>query len=162
MVELNNNNNNKRDESMISNSDTSNLLNIYNVQFCVTAATSTQLTTAPSSSDTAGKLNVALVASIVLLKLLTVEMNSSWSTSVLSTPLVLATRTPNEGISHDKTLSPPSGLSTAHVILIVVPGTACNVFVSPLSVQFGPPDNNTEQKPTYIVDVKPKVVSVVL
>ena len=94
------------------------------------------------------KLSVALVVASGLLKLLTVDMKSGWSVSSSLTPLKLVTCTPNEGIVHTKRLFSVSGLSTAHVILIVVPGTACIVLVSPLSVQYGPPDNNTEQKPT--------------
>ena len=79
-------------------------------------------------------------------------MNSGWSESSSFSPSVLETCTPNEGIVHRKALMLPSGLSVTHVILTVVPGTACIVLVSPLSVQCGPPNNNTEQKPTYNQD----------
>ena len=99
-------------------------------------------TTASSRSDMAENVNVAFVVSNVPLKLLTVDTNPTWSSSLSSIPLVLVIKTPNESIIQIREFEKPSGLSTAQLILMISPGSAC-VPSPPSVLQYCPPDSAT-------------------
>ena len=94
-------------------------------------------TTVSSRSDMAGNVSVAFVVRCVWSKLLTVDTKSP---SVALSPLRLLKST--EEIVQVSKFTALSGLSTAQLILMISPGSAC-VPSPPSVLQYCPPDSAT-------------------
>ena len=124
------------------------LLLINSVQLIVVSVcTPLHTTTVSSRSDMAGNVSVAFVVN-ELSELITVDTKSGWSSSLSSIPLnfKLVTETPNESIVQVRIFNPLSGLSTAQLILMISPGSACVPSTSSV-LQYCPPDSATEASP---------------